>query len=74
MVLILIYMNIFVLIIPIPIFSHIIGFFCFSANNRDLFVGDPHEFPLPEGPLRFEICDKHLRGSVLRVERLGAPI
>lgn len=56
----------------LPMLIHVIDFFL--ANDRDLLVGDPHELPFPEGSLRLEICDKHLRGSFLRVERLGVPI
>lgn len=54
-------------------FSHVIDF-SFPANDRNLLVGDSHEFPFPESSLYLEIRDKHLRGSLLRVERLGAPI
>jgi len=54
-------------------FPYLIGF-SLLANDGNLLVGNHHEFPLPEGPLRLEILDKHLRGNLLRVERLGEPI
>lgn len=72
MVLILIYVK-FPISILLLMFPHLIGF-SLSANDGDLLFGDHHEFPLLEGPLRLEILDKHLRGNLLRVERLGEPI
>jgi len=48
--------------------------FLVAANDGNLFVGDHHELPFPAGPLRPEISHGYLRGSLLRVERLGIPI
>lgn len=70
---ILIYVKFAISIISLLMFPHVIDF-SLPANDGDLLVGDHHEFPLPEGPLRLEILHKHLRGNLLRVERLGEPI
>lgn len=60
------------MILP-PMFSHVIDF-SFPANDSDLLISDSYELSLPESPLHLEIRDKHLRGSLLRVERFGVSI
>lgn len=45
----------------------------FTANDRNLLVGNPHEFPFSESPLCFEIHNRYLCGSLLCVECLDTP-
>lgn len=44
-----------------------------SANDGNLFFGDPYEFPLPKSALLSKVTNRYRNGNILCMERLDIP-